>query len=379
MAEMPDVYRKLARHLDSLPAGFPSTDSGVELRILRRLFSEDEAELATHLTVIPEEARVIAHRAGIGTEEASRRLDEMAGKGLVFSIEIPNRPTLYMASQYVIGIWEYHVNDLDPELIRDMREYIPTMFQAETWKKAPQLRTIPVGRSISAAPEVLSYENAEELVRHQKHILVAPCICRREHKMLGEGCDKPVETCLVFGAGAFYYERNGLGRRISVDECLEILKKADKAGLVLQPSNSQKIINICCCCGDCCQVLKTLSSYPKPAELVSTPFYAELDVESCSGCGVCVKRCQMDALSMDEEAEKAVLNLDRCIGCGLCVTTCPTKSLTLARKPEDRQPKVPANVVQANLRMARARGKMGPAQLAWLGLKSKMDRLLAKN
>jgi ferredoxin len=379
MAAQRDVYTKLAKHLDSLPAGFPSTDSGVELRILRRLFSPEEAELATHLTVIPEEARVVARRAGMPTGEVAGRLDAMAVKGLCFNVEIPGRPSLYMASQYVIGIWEYHVKDLDPELIRDMREYIPTLFKAETWQKAPQLRTIPVGRSLSAAPEVLPYENAEELVKKQKHILVAPCICRREHEMLGEGCDKPQETCMVFGAGAFYYERNGLGRRISVEECLDILKQADKAGLVLQPSNSQKVINICCCCGCCCQVLKTMATYPKPAELVSSAFLAELDTDSCSGCGVCVKRCQMDALTMDPETEKAVLNLDRCIGCGLCVNTCPTKSLSLTRKPPEAQPSVPPNIVQANLRMARARGKMGPTQTAWLGLKSKMDRLLAKS
>ena len=108
----------------------------------------------------------------------------------------------------------------------------------------------------------MAYEQAEELIRGQKKLLVAPCICRREHKMTGEGCDKPEETCLVFGLGADYYQRNGLGRLIDMDEALDILAKAEKAGLVLQPSNAKKIVNICCCCGCCCQVLKTLKMYP---------------------------------------------------------------------------------------------------------------------
>ncbi|MBF0552180.1 MAG: 4Fe-4S ferredoxin, partial [Deltaproteobacteria bacterium] len=60
-----DVFGRLAHHLDALPGGYPSTESGVELRILRRLFTPQEAELALHLTLIPEEARVIAHRAKI--------------------------------------------------------------------------------------------------------------------------------------------------------------------------------------------------------------------------------------------------------------------------------------------------------------------------
>ena len=73
-----DVYQRLAKHLDNLPGGFPATESGVELRILRRLFTPDEAELALHLTLIPEEARVIARRAKITRMEADERLQEMA-------------------------------------------------------------------------------------------------------------------------------------------------------------------------------------------------------------------------------------------------------------------------------------------------------------
>ena len=80
-----EIYQKLAEHLDRLPAGYPSTSSGVEIRILRRLFSPEEAEIALHLTLIAEEPRVIAYRAGIQVNEASKRLDEMDRKGLIFS------------------------------------------------------------------------------------------------------------------------------------------------------------------------------------------------------------------------------------------------------------------------------------------------------
>jgi electron transport complex protein RnfB len=372
-----DVFQKLRSHLDNLPGGYPTTDSGVELRILRRLFAPEEARLATKLTVIPEPGAVVARRAKLPVGEATRLLDDMARKGLIFRYEYKG-DVMYMAAQYVIGIWEYHVNDLDPELIKDMNEYIPHLFKPEVWKEAPQLRTIPVGRSITPEHEVMPYEAAEELVRGQKKILVAPCICRREHQMVGEGCDKPLESCLVFGAGVDYYEANGLGRRIDVEEAVAILKQADKKGLVLQPTNSKKIMNMCCCCGCCCQVLRTIKRYPKPADIVSSPFIAKAEPESCKGCGVCVERCQMEALSLDED-EKVVLDLDRCIGCGLCVSTCPTKSLTLERKPEADQPEVPRNSMEAMLNTARARGKLSSAKLAVMSLKSKVDRLLASS
>lgn len=369
------IYRKLAAHLDKLPGGFPATESGVEQRILRRLFTPEEAELATHLTLIPEAASVVARRAGIPKDEAVTRLEEMSQKGQIFSMTPRSGETLYMASQFVIGIWEHNVNNLDEGLIKDMREYIPTLFDMKVWKELPQLRTIPVGKSISTEQPIMHYEEAEKLIRHQKRLLVAPCICRREHRLLGEGCGKPEETCLVFGVGADYYAKNGLGRYIEVDEALEILRRAEKAGLVLQPSNAQKVVNICCCCGCCCQVLKTIKEYPRPAELVSSPFVAKADPEKCTACGVCLDRCQMEAVSLVDD--HVVLDLDRCIGCGLCVTTCPGKALTLERKPEDQQQPVPKNVMDYSIQLGKARGKLSNSRMAMMSVKSKVDRLLA--
>ncbi|KIX11833.1 4Fe-4S binding protein [Dethiosulfatarculus sandiegensis] len=370
-----DIYQKLAKHLDDLPGGFPPTEDGVELKILRRLFSEDEAALALCLTLIPENTAVVAKRAKIPVEEAEERLRELARKGLAFSIEHKGRAPLYMAAQYVIGIWEYHVKDLDPELARDMQKYIPTLFNMKTWAKAPQLRTIPIGRSLESEQKIMPYEEARELIAKRKKILVAPCICRVENKITGGKCDKPEEVCLVFGWGADYYQRNGLGRLISREEAYEILDLADKHALVLQPSNAKKIVNICCCCGCCCQILKSLKRHPKPAELVSSAFIAQLDREECLGCGLCVDRCQMDALAMVDDL--AVLDADRCIGCGLCVTTCPGEALSLKRKPDDEVKNVPANMITSTLALGKARGKLGPAKLAGMQLKSKLDRLLA--
>jgi len=370
---MPEnIYRKLAKHLDNLPGGFPSTDTGVELRILKRLFTPEEAEFALYLTLIPEESRVVARRAKISVHQASRQLETMAQKGLIYRIDARKGQPKYMALQYVIGIWEFHVNDLDPGLARDMGEYMPYLFD-HAWKK-PQLRTIPVNKSLSAELKVMTYENAEELVKQVRKSVVAPCICRRELALLGKGCGKPEETCLVFDGGAEYYLKNGLGREISRQEVLDILKIAEEAGLVLQPSNARDIANICCCCGDCCGVLRNLKRHPKPASLASTPFFAVVNAETCQGCGVCEDRCQMDAVQLADD--KASIDLDRCIGCGLCVSTCPADAMTLVRKPEEDQPEVPGDLIKASIELGRARGKLNSGNLLMMQLKSKVDRLL---
>lgn len=367
-----DVYKRLARHLDNLPGGFPETESGVELRILRRLFTEEEAELALQLSPLVEPARMIAKRAGLDAGETADRLAEMSQKGLIFRVTRDGEPH-YMALQYVIGIWEFHVNDLDPDLVRDMNEYIPHLIDLDAWDKAPQLRTIPISQDIPVEYEVLPYEQAEYLLRSRKRIAVAPCICRREHKMVGEGCDRPEEACLVFNRGADYYIENGLGREIGVEEALDILETAEETGLVLQPSNAQNVTNICCCCGCCCQVLKSFKSHPEPASLVTSPFIVSAEPETCIACGTCVERCPMDATSIvDEHVE---VDLKRCIGCGLCVTRCPSGSLTLVRKPEKEQKAVPVSVTRNLMNLARVRGKLNPKNASQLALRAARNRI----
>ncbi len=348
---MKDVYQQLAKHLDNLPAGFPATESGVELRILKRMFTAQEAEVALGLTMFPEPAPAIAQRLEKDPDQIAQMLSEMSKKGLIFRMQ-KNGNTLFMAAQFVIGIWEYHVNDLDEELIRDFNEYVPHLMK-KTWEeqKTKQLRVIPVSQSIDAPMHVMPYDAAEEIIKKQSKIVVAPCICRKEHSMVGKGCGKLMETCLVFGGGAYFYEENGLGRSIDSDEALKILEQGIEAGLVLQPGNSQKPMNICMCCGDCCQILKNLNTLEAPAHAIASNYIAVVDEETCTGCSACEELCQMGAIEMSDTAQ--VLS-HRCIGCGLCVTGCEFDAIRVMEKEEKTIP--PPNTVQTYISMAQERG-----------------------
>jgi ferredoxin len=171
--------------------------------------------------------------------------------------------------------------------------------------------------------------------------------------MIGKGCDRLEEACLIFGGGAYYYEQNGLGREIDRKEALDLVKQGVDAGLVLQPGNQQKSMNICMCCGCCCGVLKNLNTMDKPARVVHTNYYAQVDAALCTACEACVERCQMDAISV---AETAMVDLDRCIGCGLCVTDCPTEAMLLKQKEADSHYVPPKNVVETYMNIAQERG-----------------------
>jgi ferredoxin len=353
-----DSYLKLSHHLNSLPGGFPPSESGAELRLLKRLFTPEEAELAIHLTLDREEAGVIAERAGLGLAETEQRLSKMARKGLIFSIEPEGGSVLYQIVPWIVGIYEFQVNNLDEGFVQDFNEYAPTKIKASWSQPLPQVRTIPVGRSIEPHLEILSYERAEELVNEQEKFVVAPCICRRKAEITSSGCDAPMESCLIFGDWADYYVRNGLGRYVDQAEVMDILSKADKANLVLQPSNSKDIAFICCCCGCCCGVLARLKHHPRPSEIVASPFIAWPEPENCEGCGVCVDRCQMQALTLEDE--QVVLESARCIGCGLCVSTCPTGTLTLIRKQVSEQIKVPLNMDTMWQEISQSSGRVNP-------------------
>ena len=327
-----ESYRKLAEHLDRLPSGFAPSDTGAELRLLQRLFTSDEAELAIHLTLNREEARVIAERAGLPLAEVEQRLSEMSHKGLIFSIHPEDGPILYQAVPWVVGIYEFQVNRLNEGLIQDLTDYHSTRKQRPRAQTIPQMRTIPVGQSIQPQLEVLPHEHIDELIKTHDRFAVAPCICRRHAKMLGGGCDAPEESCLMFDEFADYYIRDGRGRSIDRSEVMEILSRADTANLVLQPTNSKHISAICCCCGCCCGMLRGLQLHPKPSKVIANSFIAKLEPETCEGCWTCLERCQMEAFT--EKDDCVALNTERCIGCGLCVSTCPSGALTLARKPD---------------------------------------------
>lgn len=351
-----DVYQRLANHLDSLPAGFPPSESGIELSILQRLFTPEEAEIAMGLTMTPEPVSAVAERLHMNEQELAPKLEEMATKGLIFRIRKGDQ-TKYMASQFMLfGIWEYHVNKLDKELIQDINEYLPTFMQ-HSWLNwnTKQLRVIPISQGISPEMSVCSYDIAEDIIKSQSKIVVAPCICRKEQRMIGKGCDKPLDTCMIFGTGAYYYEENGLGRPISQQEALEVLESGQKAGLVLQPSNAQKPASMCMCCGCCCEILKTLKKLDKPAQEVNSNYYAYVDEAKCVACETCLDRCQIGAITIKDVAK---VNPDYCIGCGLCVTTCETGAISLCLKEEQERFIPPKQMHEAFLQMAQERGKI---------------------
>lgn len=345
-----NVYHRLREFLDGLPGGFPSTDSGVEIKLLKRYFTPEEAELAVKLTPMPEPVSVIAERAGMDEAEAAEMLESMARQGSLNRVRINGEP-YYMALQFLIGIYEFHLKSMDRELAEMLEEYIPHVSRFLGALESKQMRVVPVGDAIDTTTSVATYDDVREMVKGQEFIAVADCICRKEKQILEKACEHPMESCLTFSFGAQYYIENGIGRRISVEECLKILDEAEEHAMVLSPTNSQMMMNICTCCGDSCNMLRGLKTFERPADHALSSFNAEIDPELCCACGTCLERCQIEAIV---EGDFMEVDLARCIGCGLCVPTCPEKATSLVPKSDAKEP--PSNFIEMQMKMAAERG-----------------------
>ena len=126
-----DVYERLAAKLDELPSGFPSTESGVELKILQKIFTPEEAELTLQMSPEPETIDVIAERFGKPEPEMQAILDDMMRKGHIGSAVIAGQ-WMYKMIPFVIGIYEYQLNRIDKELAVLFEEYLPTFWSEFT-------------------------------------------------------------------------------------------------------------------------------------------------------------------------------------------------------------------------------------------------------
>jgi Fe-S-cluster-containing hydrogenase component 2 len=349
------IYHKLREQLDQYSVGFPETRSGIEINILKHLFTEDEARMYLDLTMLLETPEAVSARTGRDNQATADVLCKMAGKGLIFRLRSAER-VKYAAVPFVIGSFEFQLKTMDRELAEMVEQYHQEGFlNFSADKNIPPLRTVPVQRSIDVSWKVAPYTDARQIIQSKAKIAVADCICRRQQGLIGKGCDKPLEVCLMFGSHADYYVENGMGRYIGQEEALAVLEKSEAAGLVNQPANMVNPGGMCNCCGDCCGVLRALKRDPRPADMVCNNYRAEVDAELCTACETCLDRCQMEAISMTDDPV-ALVKAERCIGCGLCVTTCPTGAMALHLKPEDQRREPPASGKELMQKTAELRG-----------------------
>ena len=332
---MHHMHHQLSQHLARHPAGFPSTASGLEIDILKKLFTKEEAELALHLAPRPQTVDQLSEKAGIARDELARILARMADKGLILETKKKGEPR-YSLAAFVPGIYEFQVQHLDEQLAHDFEYLYPDLVKEIAGAKTPWMRVLPAEQSLSGT-EVIPYQKASEMIRQVENIAITDCICRKEQKLVGRGCARPMDSiCLYLGHWSEFAIEKGIGQKATIQDALKVLERAENTGLVHLGLNvTENMVGMCNCCSCCCGVMRALTQFNMPSALAKSDYYSMVDIELCNGCESCVAICPVNAISMNKKDDKAVVNVADCIGCGLCIMECAPGAISLVPKKKE--------------------------------------------
>jgi Na+-translocating ferredoxin:NAD+ oxidoreductase subunit B len=330
------AYERLASALDALPNRFPPADDESHLRLLAKIFTPQEAELASCLLPDLESPGEIASRLGRDIREVTGLLKQMSQKGQIQVGKTAQGRLGFGLMPFVVGIYEAQVGRMDAEMAELFEEYFQTSF-GRSLEIQPQVhRVIPVRESISNTMEVQPFESVAALVDRMRSWGVIDCICRTQKALIGEPCQHPIDVCMIFSEKPDAFSAGGHIRPLDRTGAYETLQRAAQSGLVHCVSNNQRDLwYICSCCTCSCGILRGMAELGIANVVARSAFVNQVDEDLCAGCGECVEVCQFNALSLNGTVTVSEV---RCTGCGVCVPVCPQGALQLVRRPEEVLP-----------------------------------------
>jgi ferredoxin len=309
-------------------------------------------EEAEFLTGFPHRAKKVEELAELkdrDPEELRPYLKKLAVRGLLFE-DIRKETARYRLNDTFFVFlravyWPGNENEDVKAHARHINKYFLDgwfdQYKDVHWKG---LRAIPIEKTIEDTRSIMPFEDIVKVIEDREYYSVSFCPCRHRHNLDEEtkNCDHPIEVCLHFDDLGRYAVNNGQGREITREETFTILKKSADAGLVHGISTWQdKPDTICNCCNDACMWFEAYHKLSHGKSLSPSNYKIRINAETCRACGLCVRRCPMDALSLKYSEESTnklnkagAVDEDKCIGCGVCAHKCPTDSAILIQNEE---------------------------------------------
>jgi len=326
-----DKYKKLAEKLDQLPNRFLSTESGIEIRLLEKIFLSEEANIAAEMFFEKEPASVIASRVGIPEKEVKKILKSMVRRELILFSK-GEAELVFGLMPFAFGFYEMLLPRITEEIADLFEQYFQEIEGRITGDGMSIHRVVPVQESIDVEMEIFPYEKASDIVEKGKSWGVRDCICRVQKELVGDPCDHPKENCLVIAPIEGAFDGSEVDRALTKEEALQILIDAEDAGLVHTTGNYQSNNYICNCCTCSCGILRSVAEFNNITGIAKSDFLAIVDEDLCTACGDCLDRCQFNAMNIDGPV--CEVDPSFCVGCGLCVPVCPEEALVLQRRSE---------------------------------------------
>ncbi len=359
-----EAYKKL-RDIIMMPKNKLSLD------ILKIWYTEEDAKMlaAGPFTMIqadrftPEE---FAGKTGYSVENVKETFERLAKRGVLFWIMDRNDADKkkYMIPPLFPGLVEYFIisphNSLD-----ERRQFVKKMRKLEgggmmsssmdsaysifriipALKPEPETRMVPVGESLEPdKSQVMAYMDVEQIIqdagKRDNNIAVMPCTCRLMSMMLKDSpdCEATVENCMAFGAPARYVVDEGIGKYVTVEQGMDILKQAEKEGLIHMSANTlNKQGFICNCCACCCGILGSSVKMNRMDMFEKSDYVPVVDQDACIKCKKCISMCKFHALlyrmgeKEDKSEDRVIVREDACVGCGVCASNCPSDAINLKK------------------------------------------------
>lgn len=361
-----EKYKKAARVI--IKAGrLPIPVNETLIEILKYLIAEDDLDFIMAFKLKKSQTlEELKKRSKLTEEEILKKVESLAKKGVIFNQPSSKGIMVYrLLPLIMVGPFEYifmseleyseenkRIAHLFKKLFDETREMVQEKYEnlVPVFQKMPPFdRTMPIlEKNISGediritidenleVPEerIILTQQIEELINKFDEIAVGHCFCRHHKDLLGKPCETTDvrENCFTFGKSARYTSEQGFARLISKEEALRIMKQSEEAGLVHKAFHPHEDIlkeetSICNCCADCCVTFEMWREGVLPL-MNWTNYISKIDTDLCSGCGICIEKCPIDAIELNNE-NKAKRNAEWCIGCGVCAHFCPENAISL--------------------------------------------------
>lgn len=320
-------------------------------KLLTNMYTETEAYLIVNGFKKPLGPRLgwsMRRKTKISKEKLQEILDDMIYKG-----KLIKKGPFYLIFPYIPGGFEFYftTNRDDPTRMKKAAEAHDALFyegyplglgkmDPTVYRVIPTIeptkKTYEINKSMEIEHQILTYELMEDYLAEKDIFAVVPCSCRTAAALAGNPCKRTDENyCITAGALAKNSIESGVGREVTLEELIEVMKKAEKEGLVHETFNVQEAsLFICNCCPCCCGFLKSVKELGNYAAITKSNFEPLVDEEKCTLCNICVEICPMEAMSLEdtsngEASVKIDINYQLCIGCGVCASNCPQEAIKL--------------------------------------------------
>ena len=353
-----ESYQKLINRMKNW--FIPLPDSDHLLPILKLLCSAEEAEFLSEIPLVFYSSKMLSRKLGIPLDELSKKFDSFAERGLVYRYEI-GKKVQYRLADSMLAIfrtpwWKDVDGDRKVKLASLANKYYIDTYASEFLVRSRSLRSVPINQTIRIDHKIIPYEDIIKLMDTFEYFSLSNCACRTRHNVDPnfEDSKYPTNVCLHFNDFGKYTVDMGFAKELSKEEVLEVLKRAADAGLVhgIEPVIGDAD-TLCNCDGDYCLFFEKVKMEGKvPIGTQISDYIREwADEEKCIKCGLCAKRCPIDAIKFNKEKKEITFIPELCVGCGVCVHKCPTDAIWLEKRPGEEQ-FYPSNGMEAgNLMM----------------------------